>query len=72
MTTTETDIYGSTITTIRESPQAKLRGIYTLRHDEFIAPTVKALQEVYALVQSQQSTIQALEARINTLEVKLP
>jgi hypothetical protein len=62
------DSNGSTITTIVPSPHANLRGIYTLRHEEFIAPTVKAIQEVYTLTQTQQSTIQLLEAQVSTLQ----
>jgi len=68
---THKDKHGSTITTTYESPQAKLRGLYTLRHKELIAPTVKAVQEVYALTQTQQSTITLLEAQVSTLTAKL-
>jgi hypothetical protein len=64
-------MYGSTIITTHESPHANLRGLYTLRHNELIAPTVKAVQEVYAIVQTQQSTITLLEAQVSTLTAKL-
>ena len=65
------DKHGSTITTTYESPQAKLKGLYTIRHKELIAPTVKAVQDVYAITQAQQSTIQLLEAQVSTLTAKL-
>ena len=71
ITKTRKDKHGSTITTTHESPHAKLRGLYTLRHEEFIAPTVKAVQDVYAIVQTQQSTIILLEIQVSTLTGKL-
>ena len=69
ITKTRTDKKGSTITTTFESPASKLRGIYTLRHEEFIPPTIKGLQEVYAQVNAQQSTIQSLQAQLAVLPI---
>jgi hypothetical protein len=71
ITKTHTDKHGSTVTETYEPPHAKLKGLYTLRHDEFIPPTVKAVQDVYALVQTQQSTITLLETQVSTLTSKL-
>jgi len=71
ITKTRKDKHGSTTTYTYEPPHAKLKGLYTLRHEEFIPPTVKAIQEIYALVQIQQSTIQTLEAQVSTLTSKL-
>jgi hypothetical protein len=71
VTKTRKDKHGSTVTETYESPHAKLKGIYTLRHEEFIPPTVKAVQDVYAIVQTQQSTIILLEAQVSTLTNKL-
>ena len=68
--TTTTDKNGNNVVKVEESPHAKLKGLYTLRHNEFIAPTVKALQEVYAIVQIQQSTIAQLTAQVSTLVSK--
>jgi hypothetical protein len=71
ITKTHKDKHGSTVTETYEPPHAKLKGLYTLRHDEFIAPTVKAVQDVYAIVQTQQSTISLLETQVSTLTSKL-
>lgn len=41
---------------------------YGLRYGEFIAPTIKAIQELSAIITEQQATISGLEARIEALE----
>jgi len=41
---------------------------YGLRYTEFISPMIKAIQEQQALIESQQSQIDALTARIEALE----
>jgi len=41
---------------------------YGLRYTEFISPMIKAIQEQQTLIESQQSQIDALTARIETLE----
>ena len=41
-----------------------IKGLNALRHEEFISPVVKAIQELTALVKAQQQTIQDLEARL--------
>jgi hypothetical protein len=41
-----------------------IKGLNALRHEEFISPVVKAIQELTALVKAQQQTIQDLEVRL--------
>ena len=69
--TTTTDINGNNVVNIQEPPQAKLKGLYTLRHTEFIPPTVKAVQEIYSITQTQESTIQSLNVTIASLSAQL-
>jgi hypothetical protein len=44
-----------------------IKGLNVLRHEEFISPVVKAIQELTALVKAQQQTIQNLETRLANL-----
>jgi hypothetical protein len=48
---------------LRDGPDS-IKGLNALRHEEFISPVVKAIQELTALVKAQQQTIQDLEARL--------
>jgi len=41
---------------------------YSLRYNEFIAPMIKAIQELSAINTAQAATISGLEARIEALE----
>ena len=65
------DKNNSTIIATCPSPHEKLRGLYTLRYTEFIPPAVKAIQDVYAVTKTQQSTITVLEAQVSTLTGQL-
>jgi hypothetical protein len=44
--------------------------LYSLRYSDFVVPPVKAVQEQQALIESQQTQIDALLKRIEALEKK--
>jgi hypothetical protein len=48
---------------LQDGPDS-IKGLNALRHEEFISPVVKAIQELTALVKAQQQTIQDLEQRL--------
>ena len=48
---------------LQDGPDS-IKGLNALRHEEFISPVVKAIQELTALVKAQQQTIQDLEIRL--------
>jgi hypothetical protein len=48
---------------LQDGPNS-IKGLNALRHEEFISPIVKAIQELTALVKTQQQTIQDLQTRL--------
>jgi hypothetical protein len=48
---------------LQDGPES-IKGLNALRHEEFIGPVVKAIQELTALVKAQQQTIQDLQTRL--------
>jgi hypothetical protein len=42
-------------------------GIQSLRYEELISPSIKAIKELYALVQTQAAEIKKLQNQVNTL-----
>jgi hypothetical protein len=42
-------------------------GIQSLRYEELISPSIKAIKELYALVQTQAAQIKTLQDQVNTL-----
>jgi len=52
-------------------PYSGMNGIQGVRYDELITPTIKAVQELYAIVKQQSEQIAQLQFKIQTLETML-
>jgi hypothetical protein len=48
-----------------------MNGLHGVRYEELITPTIKAVQDVYAIVKQQSEQIAQLQFRIQTLENRL-
>jgi hypothetical protein len=55
--------------TLRFDPSTNgMNGLHGVRYEELITPTIKAVQDVYAIVKQQSEQIAQLQIRIQTLE----